>query len=228
VEQEKYDTHPWTVHGCLMSFEEELRTNLGSAILINPEYVLTAAHTVYNKKAGRVVDQVSFYPYNHGNDILRVVRGKIIIMYRDYYENETENKDIALIKLETPIPFETYAILDLTEETQHNLITNSVPINVTGYPGFPPFFGRYMTSIPCSFEKDCRIEDGKLYYKKGDWYKGYSGSGIWFEFRDKCYLIGIHTACSKYGTESIEGIGIFFDKTIVNNIQIWMNRLNSM
>jgi len=212
-----YSKFPWNVHGCLMTSEEQ-GTFLGSAILIQPEYLLTAAHNVFDRETHTVADRVTFYPCSHGEYVSHPKQGTRIIIDKEYYELGTENKDFALIKLNEPLHISTYAILDLTEEEANNSIKK---INITGYPGKPPFYGRYMISSELDFKKKCKAENGRIYYGVKT-QKGQSGSAIWFQPSDQdCYLIGIHTS----GDGTSKGTGVFFNPENVKRIRSWLQYL---
>lgn len=187
--------YPWCVRGQLiMTYFDKNPTEdpseyVGSGTLIEDQYVLTAAHNLYDHKKG-VPDRITFFLGLHGTDnyIAQSSVSHAAITYeyaRSLEKEDKKNADIGLVKLKTPIrfshPFPKIHILE-----DDNLI--NTPITVAGYPGMDYMF----------FMKG-RINDldqHRMFYDV-DTKRGQSGSGVLLEDGEENYLIGVHAYGAK-------------------------------
>ena len=102
------------------------------------------------------------------------------------------------------------------------MLTKFLTLNVTGYPGDSPFYGRHMVSIKAKFsyinEKDQLCYDGSLH-------PGKSGGGVWISEligeEERHTLVAIHTR----GT-SRSGIANLLTPDIVESIKEWRKILD--
>lgn len=97
------------------------RRLLGSCVLINEKYVLTAAHVLLHYKAGeRVVrdtSELSFVFNNHA------AKAKRIVVHPRYLEYKSNDCDIAIIELEKPLKeVSTTIITETTDELSKEVV----------------------------------------------------------------------------------------------------------
>lgn len=186
----------------------------GTGTLIGSNIVLTCAHNVYDNKKNINYKNLIFYPaingpFNHGE-----TRVKSVYFPNDYKSNKDSVEDYALLILENHIG----------DQFGHMGIHCSNPKNLKGKKyklyGYPhdkveDLIGSYemwgMEGYVKYNEKTTLLE------YKIDTYFGQSGSGIFYEDEDGCFIVGVHVL-----GDQIYNNGVFINVERFSQILEWI------
>ena len=223
---------PWRVHGH-MEMVFPYGAYIGSGTLIDGEYVLTAAHNLYDRKSGVEVvpSGVSFYPGISENSIPfgGAVAENICIhpLYAKARMPFEENMyDVGVVKLKKP-EGKSKHLGEILGYYGMKVLSDRKTVTVSGYPGSPGN-GRdmyYMSgeikdfkaaefSEFTSISKPTAFEENTFFYDI-DTSPGQSGSSVWIN--DGGYdCVGIHA----YGYSNYNG-GTKITKDLLKKINEW-------
>ena len=179
------------------------RDFMGTGFLVGPFHILTAAHNCFDSKKG-FAKKISVFPLHYVKKEQRIPSieemtkcnpycAKILKVYlkNNYNTTENINDDMALFVLDKPIGLQ----VGWSGILSHLQLKSSV--SVYGYP---------KNSLVHFPQGDCECL-GRMYSMEGnivgayksvlyhtvDTTGGQSGSGVWREFLESTYAIGVHT-----------------------------------
>lgn len=213
--------YPWSVFG-YMEMDYGSKVYLGSGVMMNPSYVLTAGHCLYSIEDG-VPESITFYPGRNGKAYKWQTMAKSIVVHPAWHKSEEEDSDIGLLRLEKSNIGQETGWVELANAEDEYLYTTDV--QVTGYPydkhqeNKEPFM--YTMAGPIA-----TVKKNKFYYKINT-FGGQSGSGVVSKFDEKttspltCF--GVHvTGCREEGNGAVR---LNNEKLLV--IDSWMQYFSS-
>ena len=203
----------------------------GSGTLVGPNHIITAGHNVFDPTKQEWVENISvrlsLYGINIPFNEQKVVR---IYTYNKWTEKNDSNHDIALLVLNENIGQRVgWYGMDCLPQPPCDL-----KITVTGYPmevreGKSKYIenetkspaDRFKTMWTMSSNPDqMGLFIAELIIKYTiDTSPGQSGSGIWYQTKDGCFVIGVHT----YGNQT-ENSGTRITQKRLKDICSWISQ----
>jgi len=217
--------YPWSVHGHMRMEFLPSSVYIGSGTLIGNQYVITAAHNLFDRDTKTAVKKLKFFPGKNGATIPYESIVTHFAVHPDWYNTSLSNDkakevDIGVVKLKDSLGdsagFYGYREFDESE-------IKGKKLNVTGYPG--EYSGKYMYTMEGDLKK---VEDHRIYYDI-DTSGGQSGSGIWVNIQDpgdteeSPYVIGVHA----YGSvDTNSGTRLTHEKA--EKLKTWLEKLEKL
>jgi V8-like Glu-specific endopeptidase len=195
---------PYRVHGHLIMTFASGNQYVGSGTMVGPSHVLTAGHNLYSHSRGEGwATKVIFIPaQNEEMAPWGEAEGMALLSLKGWVNNADPRLsmpyDMGMIILDKEIGNWTgwLGVFSGPDE-----LLKPLTVNVTGYPGDKGEPSHWSTQMWTMGHTVKSIDEDKLYYDI-DTYQGQSGSALWTEYKDRYYIVGVHT----YG-EGIEGQG---------------------
>ena len=195
---------PYRVHGHLIMTFSNGNQYVGSGTMVGPSHVLTAGHNLYSHNRGEGwATKVTFIPAQNGEIAPWGKSEGVALLSVRGWVNNTDPRlsmpyDMGMVILDKEIGKSTgwLGLLCGSDKLLEPLI-----VNVTGYPGDKGEPHQWSTQMWTMGHRVKRLDKDKLYYDI-DTFQGQSGSGLWAQYNDGYYAVGIHA----YG-EGIDGQG---------------------
>ncbi|MET1257187.1 trypsin-like serine peptidase [Aliikangiella maris] len=168
--------------------------------LIEGQYLITAAHNLYDSWQTKLVSvQVSCMGSN-GNVVTTVVGQSGIEKTRKVsHYNLDFSTDYAFLKLDVPV-----SVVDSVTFNGSVNISDIPTVEVAGYPGGQLKYGAGKIVQP--------IPNDSTFYYEIDTIKGMSGGPVWATFQNAEYLVGVHVS---------EGRARTVNKELINDFESW-------
>ena len=171
--------------------------------LIQGQYLITAAHNLYDSPRSNLIKVQAVCKSNDGNIITSIVsRDEIKSTRKDNHYDRTFSTDYAFLKLNSPIP-----VSDSISLSKSISINNIKTIEVAGYPGRKLKYGQGDVIHP--------IQNDSTFYYDVDTAKGMSGGPVWAGET----LIGIHVSSGQRAR--------LVDEGLINDFENWKSNLNT-
>ena len=175
IEIEDPSVYPWRVN-CKLWIVSNDTTYNGSAILIDPKHVLTAAHCVYNKDTDEWVDMIEVIPgFDEGNRPYGTAYSVGFLAWTAWVINDDWNWDMAVIELDRPIGALT-GWYGYTYNTNDNFYLTNTFRNAA-YPAPPPFDRVRLAYRYGPFDS---LNANILYEHDTTSFGGMSGGGVYY------------------------------------------------
>lgn len=168
--------YPWcTTVKLFMTFPSKAQF-VGSGVLINSQYVLTAGHCVYNQDNGGWATSIEVVPgYNSGNEPFGSANSTNLYSWNGWTNSHDYDWDMGYIKLDQAIGDQT-GWLGFGYNNDDNFFSTSTFHN-PGYPAESPHTGELMYYWYGIYDQ---VQTNRLYFNKYC-YGGQSGSGSYFK-----------------------------------------------
>jgi V8-like Glu-specific endopeptidase len=191
---------------------------MGTGTLIGENYVITAAHNLYDRRSGSIPQKITFFPGLRHKKIYAASQADRIIYHPRYMD--TNNKtfkdvDIGIIRLTEPLGKKIGSLgVKTLSNSQLSEISEGKKVNVTGYPG--DYAGG---TLMCTMEGPIKEWSQTRFFYDIDTTPGQSGSGVWVEEDGEHAVVGVHTYGNDEGKNLNSGTRINDDNG--NLIKIW-------
>jgi V8-like Glu-specific endopeptidase len=168
--------------------------------LIEGQYLVTAAHNLYDSWRTKLVSVQVSCKGSDGNVVTSIVNEDGIARTRKVsHYDRSFSSDYAFLRLEAPIPVTESVALNQSADIRE------IPrIEVAGYPGGQLKYGagNIVQPIP---------NDSTVYYEV-DTVKGMSGGPVWAAHRNVGSLVGVHVS---------EGRARVVNRELIDDFQNW-------
>ena len=183
---------------------------IGSGVIIDKNYVLTAGHCVYQNSLGGWADSIKVSPaVDNGNEPYGYAWATNMRTYSYWIESQYTQYDFALLTLDQDIGLQTGWMEFYSGESSDPVYTGS--LNIAGYP-YDLDSGQNMYWC---------YENGRIATENNHWYYldtegGMSGSPVWFNNGTNQFILSVHT-CGDDGSGSNHGTTINQNKLYAIN-----------
>lgn len=227
IRKKQAESYPYHATGQVLA-DFGVGERWGTGVLIGRQYVLTAAHNLYDHALRSQAGEIMFFPgKTNDNTFSWAYSAKHAIVHQKYQFSKKETYDIGIFKLEEPVS-KKLGWYGLKAFPINKLSGKKVTIR--GYPSSDRAI--YASYNNCLCENKGRIE--KISHRRRISYKintliGHSGSGLEVKIKrrrggEEYYCAGIHA----YGREEEKAVnsGIRICKNRFKDIRRWIKELD--